>query len=141
LASSGDDVAAADTELVRGRALEQLLHRDVAIDGHDGDAEPVVASLLALAQLSILAWIHEARMRIERLEHPADGAVHEAVGLDRLDVPGFDFPERGGERPVLLRQAFLVGDGAASEDASGDGRRRDRERGKPEIPRDPHAAS
>jgi len=81
------------------RDLEVAHHSGagVAVDDVDADPEAVIVALLALAQLRIGLGIHEAGVRIERLEHAVDGAVDDAVRLDRLDVSLLDLPERGGE--------------------------------------------
>ena len=81
-----DHIAAADALLVRRRSLEQRHDGDVAVDDVDADAEPVIVPFLPLAQLRVGLRIHEARMRIERLQHAVDRAVDDPVGLDRLDV-------------------------------------------------------
>ena len=36
-------------------------------------------------------------MRIERAQHAADRAVHEAIGIDLVDVVGLDRAQRSGE--------------------------------------------
>ena len=70
----------------------------------DRDAEAVVAPFLPLAHLRVFLRVEEARMRIERGEHAADGAVDQAVGLDLVDVARFDGAQRGGERAGSARE-------------------------------------
>src|SRR4029077_11850265 len=68
-ADFGDDVAAPNALLVGGRSFEQRHDRDVAVDDVDADAEAVVMPFLPFTQRGIRLRVHEARMRIERLEH------------------------------------------------------------------------
>ncbi len=76
---AGDDVAAAQTLLESGRALEDGHHGDVVVDDLNLDTEAVVLSFLALTHLGVGARIEETRVRIERLEHAVDRAVNEAL--------------------------------------------------------------
>ena len=107
----GDHVAAADALVVGRRALEHPHGGDVAVGRLDGDAEPVVAPFLPLAHLRVAARVHEARVRIERLEHAVDGAVDQAVGLDFLGVLRLDGGQGRREGPVVLRDAILASPG------------------------------
>ena len=52
--------------------------------------EPVVAPFLALPHLGVGLGVHEARMGVERLEHPRNGPIDEPVGLHLADVHVLD---------------------------------------------------
>ena len=127
-ANARDDVAASDALLVRGRALEERLDGDIAVHDRDRDAETVVVPFLFFAQLSVGLRIHEARMGIERLQHAADGAVDQAIGLHLVHVPRLDEAQSRRERPVVIGQTFVGGGGTSAEDASNDGGSEDRQR-------------
>ena len=113
-----EDVAAANALLVRRRTLEDVHRRDVAVLRDDRHADAVVAAFLAFAHLRVLFRAEEARMRIERPEHAAHGAVDEVVGIDLVDVVGFDGAERGREGAVVLGAFVVGGEGAPSEEAA-----------------------
>jgi len=100
----GNHVPAANALGVRGRALEDPHGRDTVRHGLNGDAQTEVPALLAFAHLLVAARIHETRMRVERLQHPADGPVDQLVRLDRLDVLALD----GGQRRCV--DAVAIGD-------------------------------
>lgn len=71
-------------------------------------------------------------MRVERLQHPSDGAVDERVRLDLLDIVLVNRAEGGREGPVLL-EAVTRGGRPAPDPPSGEGGRQDRhERHEPE---------
>ena len=81
--------------------------------------EPVVAAFLPLAHLRVARGIHEARMRIERLQHAGDGAVDRAVGRSAsADVVLLDRAQRRGEDLVLLGNLVLGDSALAAEDAA-----------------------
>ena len=124
-----DHVAAANALAVRGRAFEDAHDGDVAVDGDDGEAEAVVAAFLPLAHLRVGPRIHEARMRIERLQHAVDGAVDQAIGFDGVGVVGLDRAQRRRERLVVIGQPIFGGQRAASEHAAGEGRQQNGEGG------------
>ena len=109
---------------IRWRAFEERDDRDLAVDDGDRDAEAVVAAFLPLAHLRVGAGIHEARMRIERLEHAGDGAVDQPVGLDRADVIGVDRVQRGSKDLVLVRNLVFDRQGAAAVEAADQGAKR-----------------
>ena len=98
-----DDVPAPNAPAIRGRSLEEVHHRDVAVDDVDGDAQPVVAPLLPLAEPRVRAGIHEVRVRIERLQHAAGRPVDELLGVDLADIRGLDRSEGGRKRLVTAR--------------------------------------
>ena len=125
-----DDVAPAQALLVGGRALEQAHHGDVAVDDDDADAEAVVVPFLPLAHLRVGPRVHEVRVRIQRLQHAVDGAVHQPGGVHRLGVVVLDGSERGGEDAVLLADLVLVGQGPAPEQPAH--QRRDEHRQHPD---------
>ena len=107
VARLGDHVAAAQALLVRRRPFEHPHDGDVAVERLNGDAEAVVALLLTLAHLGVGARVHEARMRVERLQHAVDAAVDEPIGLDRLGVFRLDGRQRRGERSCSARARGL----------------------------------
>ena len=111
-------VAAADTHLEGRRAFEHTGRGDVALDRLDGDAEPVVAPLLSLAHLRVLTRVEEARVRIERREHAADGGVDHAVRFNLVDVLPFDGTERRRERRVACGQPVVHRERAAPEQSA-----------------------
>ena len=94
----------------------------------------VVPAFLPLAELRVLPRIHEARMRIERLEHAGNRAINETIGLDLVDVPRLDHGERGRERAIVFGEAILRLRNAAAEKAASHGRHRDRERANGDKP-------
>ena len=83
----------------------------------NGDAEPVIPTLLPFTHLRVLARIEETRMRIQRLQHALDAAVDQAVGGHFLHVLAIDGRERRGEDPILLRDFILPCQDAAVEAA------------------------
>src|SRR5204863_358870 len=126
-----DDVAAPKALLIRWRAFEERDDRDFAIDDGDRNAEAVVTPLLPLAHLGVRAGIHEARMRVERLEHAGDGTVDQAVGFDRADVIRVDRVQRGSKDLVLVRDLVFDRQGttavkAPNQGAKSDGEHRNR---------------
>ena len=56
-------------------------------------------------------------MRVERLEHAADGAVHEPVGFHLADVIRLDGVHGGGKHPVLVGN-LVLGEGASAKQAA-----------------------
>ena len=64
-------------------------------------------------------------MRIERLQHAADGAVHEPVGVDLLDVSLLDRLSAAVNTLYALRQAVLGRQHAAAEEPADEGREGD----------------
>ena len=80
--------------------------------------EPVVPPLLSLARLRVAARIHEARVRVERLQQAGDGAVDDPVGFDVADVDVLDGAEAGGEDLVLLGDLILGRQRGVSEQAA-----------------------
>jgi hypothetical protein len=89
--------------------------------------------------LRVLARIEEARMWIERLQQALDGAIHEAVGRDFLDVLTLDSSERRRKNAVLLCDLVLGGQNAAAKDAAGKRRKHDRQNGRGERPGAAHS--
>ena len=75
--------------------------------GDDREPEAVVPPFLLLAHARVGLRIHEARMRIERLQHAVDGAVDQAIGLDRFGVVGLNGAQRRGKRPVVIGKAIF----------------------------------
>jgi hypothetical protein len=63
-------------------------------------------------------------MRIERLQHAGDGAVHQPVGLEFANVVGFNSGERSGKDFVLLGDLILRDERGAAEKGRRSGRRR-----------------
>jgi hypothetical protein len=115
----GDDVAAPHAALIGGRAFEHVHDGHFAARGGlDGDPEAVVAPFLTLAHLGVGLRVHEARMRIERIEHPGDGAIDQPVGLRLAHVHVLHGFQCRGEDFVLLGYLILGYDGAASQDAT-----------------------
>jgi hypothetical protein len=98
------------------------LHGDVAVDHLNGDPETVVVAFLAFAHLRVGFRIEEARMRVERVEHPVDGAVDQPIRRQFVDVLLVDRVERSREHPVLLRDLVLARQGGAAEKSAGQGR-------------------
>ena len=133
-----DDVAAADAGAIRGRALEERHDGDVAVDRLDGEADAVVLALLALAHLRVLPGVEEARMRIERLEHPADGVVNQPVRGDRLDILPVDGGQGGRKHPILLGNLVLGDLGGTAEKPARQGRQQDRQGRHGEKPGSTH---
>ncbi len=113
-----DDVAAAEALLIGRRSFEERDDGDFTVNHGDRDAETVVAAFLPLAHLRVRAGIHEARMRIERLEHAGDGAINEPVGFDRADVIGVNGAQRGGKDLILLRNLVFDGQGAPAVESA-----------------------
>jgi len=97
-----NDVAAPQPLLVGGRALEEGHDGNLAVDDRDRDAEAVITTFLAFAHLGIRARVHEAGVRIQRLEHSGDGAVDEPIGLHRADVAGVDGRQSGRKDLILV---------------------------------------
>ena len=120
-----DDVAAPDPAPVGGRPLEEAVDRDAAVDDGDLYSEPVVAPLLPLPQAGVLPGVHEVRMRIQRLQHAADGPRHELLDVDLVDVVGFDRGERRRERVVLPGHRILARQHLTAEQPARDGRQDD----------------
>ena len=112
-----DDVAAPDPLLVGRRAFEQRHDVDVEVDDLDRDPEAVVVPFLPLPHLLVVLRVHKARMRVERLQHAADGAVDQAGGIDLVDVIGLHGAEGRGELPVV-GDAFGRGQRVAAEQPS-----------------------
>ena len=110
-----DDVALPHALFVGRRSLEHELRDDVAVHGADLDPDAVVVPFLPLAHLRVLARVEEARVRIERREHAAHRAVHQAIRIDLVDVAGFDGAQRGRERLVVIRH-LVVGEQALAEE-------------------------
>ena len=79
-------------------------------------------------------------MSVERLEHPRNRAVDEAIGLDLVDVAGLDDVERRGERALVFGEPILRGRDVASHDAADKGGDRDWERADRKKPRASHAS-
>ena len=100
------------------RALEHVADEDVAIERLNADAEAVVAAFLALAHLGVAARIEEARMRIEGLQHPVDGAVDQSIGFDFAHVLRFDRGEGRREDAVPSFDLVLGGEQAGPEDGA-----------------------
>ena len=134
----GDHVAAAKSLLVRRGSFEDVEDRDVAIDDVDRDAEAVVATLLPLAHLREAAGVHEARMRIERLQHAADGAVDQPVRFVLPDVVLLDGAEGRREDFVLVRNLILGDKRVAPPEPAGYGTKDDDEPTKGEETRAAH---
>ena len=133
-----DDVATAQTSLVRGRAFEDVEDGDVAIDDVDGDAQAVVAAFLALTHLGKTARVHEARMRIERLEHPGNGAVDQPVGLHLADVLLLDGLQSGRKYLVLVGNLVLRDQRRPAEEPPDYRRDRDDRAGRRQRANTPH---
>jgi hypothetical protein len=114
----GDDVAATHAALVGGRAFVDAGDGDVAVDRPDQDADAVVASLLAFAALRKALRIHEARMRIERLQQADDRAVDQAIRLHLAEIVVFHRVQRCGEDLVLIGDRILRSQRGASEEGS-----------------------
>src|SRR5205823_14192087 len=100
---------------------------DVAIGGYICDSDAVVMAYLSLAHLRVLARREEVGVRVERAEHAADGARHEVLGLDLVDVVALDRAERGREGLVVLRHLVVGSQGASSEKAAHESGKDDRE--------------
>jgi len=64
-------------------------------------------------------------MRIERLEHPGNGAVDQPVRFDLADVILFDGLQCGGKDLVLVRDLVLGYQRRPAEKAPNHGRNRD----------------
>ena len=126
VAHLGQDVAAAESLLIGGRPLEERHHGDVAVDGLDGDPETVITSLLPLAHLRVRLGVEKARMRIERVQHPVDGAVDHAIGRHVVHIFLLDGVNSGREYTVLLANFVLSRKRAAAKHTAGSGRQRDR---------------
>ena len=92
--------------------------------GSNLNADAVVAPFLPLAHLRVLARVEEARMRIERAEHAANGAVDEVVGLDLVDVVRLDRAQRRGERLVVLGNLVVDRERAPAEQSADQSARR-----------------
>ena len=125
----GDHVAAADAVAERRRAFEHAHRGDVAVDRLNGEAEAVVAAFLPLAHLRVGPRVHEARMRIERLQHAVDGAVDHAVGFDRLGVLRLDGGQRRGEGLVVIRHRVGGGERALAVNPANEGGNHDGDNG------------
>ena len=123
----GDDVAAANALLVRGRAFEHARRHDVAVGRYDLNADAVIPPFLPLAHLRVLTRREKARMRIERAQHAANCAVDEVLGLDLLDVVRLDRTQRRREGLVVLRNLVVDGKGALAEQPADQSRDDDRE--------------
>ena len=122
-----DDIAAANTFFGRRRSFEHALRRNLTVDRRDGDAEAVIAPFLTLTHRGVLFWVEEARMRIERGEHAADGPVDETVGIGVRHVVFLDGTQRSGEGVVALGGAVVQRQCASAEKAPDQRRDRDRE--------------
>jgi len=116
----GDHVPAADTLLIRWRCLEDVGDRDVAVNDVDGDAQAVIAALLAFPHLRVGLRIEETGVRVERLQHAADGAVDETVRVDlaRARVFRLDRRERRRKDLVLIRNPILGDQGTMAVEAA-----------------------
>ena len=123
-----DDVATPHARSVRGRSFEDDHRRDVAIRGLDRHADSVVSPLLPLAHLRVLARVEEARVRIQCRQHSPDGAVHEPVGVDLVDIARLDRTQCGRKGLVMLGDAIVDRQRAASEQAANQGGDRDSEK-------------
>ena len=121
----GYDIATADTCPIRGGPLEEAHHGDVTVDDVDGDPETVVATLLPLSHLGVRPGIHEAGVRIQRLQHAPDGLVDETLNVYLVDVVRLDRRQRGGERVVVLRDRFLGRENSTAEQSAGKRRQHD----------------
>jgi len=124
-----DDVAAPQALLICGRAFKQRHDGDFAIDDGDRDAETVVPPLLTFAHLCVGARVHETGVRIQRLEHPRDGAVHQPVGFDRADVIRLNGVQGCRKDLVLVGNLVLDGKGAAAVEPAHEGAKGDRKHG------------
>ena len=125
---SRDHVTATETFLVCRRPLEDGEHGDPAINHLDGNTQAVIPAFLPLAHLRVAAGVHEAGVRVQRLQHPGNGTVDEAVRLDLADVTGLDCPKRGREHPVLVGNLVLGDQRAPAVKASQQGAKHDRKR-------------
>ena len=124
-----DHVAAANAAAERRRAFEHAHRRDVAVDRLNGEAQAVVAAFLALAHLRVGPRVHEARMRIERLQHAVDRAVDHPVGLDRFRVLRLDRGQRRGKGLVVIGNRVGGGKRALSVNPSNEGGNHDGDNG------------
>ena len=124
-----DHVAAANAAAERRRAFEHAHGGDVAVDGLNREAEAVVAAFLPLAHLRVGPRVHEARMRIERLQHAVDRAVDHPVGLDRFGVLRLDRGQRRGKGLVVIRNRVGGGKGALPVNPSNEGGNHDGDNG------------
>ena len=121
-----DDVAAADAGAVRRRALEQRHDGDVAVDRLDREADAVVLALLPLAHLRVLLGVEEAGVRVEGLEHAADGVVNQPVGRRRGSTYSRSIAASAGRKdPILLGNLVLGGLGGAADEPADQGRKQD----------------
>ena len=68
-------------------------------------------------------------MRVERLEHAADGAVDQPVGFDLADVIGVDRAQRGGKDLVLVRDLVFGRQSAPAEEPADQRKDSNREHG------------
>src|SRR3954467_2215536 len=66
-------------------------------------------------------------MRIERTEHPADGAIDKVVGVDLVDVARLDRVQRRGEGAVMFGNLVVGRERVASEQSADQGGNQDRE--------------
>ncbi len=121
-----DDVAATQARRPRRRPFEDRADRQVSIDRSNRDPKAVVATFLPLAHLAVGVGIHEARMRIQRLQHAADGAVDEAIRFRVANIGVFDGLQCVGKNPVLLIQ-LILGQRAAAKKAADKGANDDNE--------------
>ncbi len=115
----GDDITAAKALLVCRWSFEDLADRQIAVDRADLDTEAEVTSLLALAHLPVIVGAHEAGVRVQRLEHAADGAVHQAIRLRLADIVVLNCLQSVGEDAVLLIQ-LILGECPAAGEAAGE---------------------
>src|SRR5262245_28506013 len=120
---------------MRRRSLEDVEDGDVAVHDVDGDAETVVAALLPLAHLGKTAGVHEARMRIQRLQQAADGAVDQPVRFVLPDVVLLDGAKGRRKDLVLIGNLVLGYERAAPPKPAGYGTENDDEPTKGEETR------
>ena len=96
-----DDVPGLDAGALGGRIGHAPHDAHAILAGSDLDPNPGIGA--ARARLHVLEFIgrHERRMIVQCLDHAANGALHELVVIDRIDVVVAHALDDFGEQPRI----------------------------------------
>jgi hypothetical protein len=97
-----DLIAGLEAPAIRRRILDRGNHRQRAVLDGDFDTESAETAARLDLEIAVEVGRQVRAMRIERSQHPADRAVDQALGRDRLDVVFLHDCEHARERVELL---------------------------------------